>query len=318
MKKVLKTIGILLGVAILIGGGIFAALHFGLVSVDKIIDNPIKVMKDEYGKIYTQDLWEWNPKENTGKIIYTPETSNDISHKEVLEIDENKFIECHIPDGYEVRNDNLKTIYARDGSFIVRICTGVTEKTLPQMAGMKSYQESDGVYLTLAKEKGAYTIAKMLDKFNGIIIKVYADSEAYSVLLDYCKDDISIFTDIDCNSLISMESLPECDKAWLPIVELDTGSLSLNANYFSDGYLYIQNKVTSRNECRTYCIKRISMQSAEDIKSFINSNGIKYAYYESGEYSSAVLEISSNQFVVMNGKGIEAKENILHILHNYE
>ena len=319
MKKFIKIILIILIIGLLVGGGIFALFHFGIIQVSKPIEEPtIRLMKDEYGKLYTVDEWKWKPIETKEKISYIPDCSYVSTMDVVLHLEDNKYVSMNIKDS-EYYSDNMKTIYARDGSYIIQVSSGCTFENLANFAGIQKPQVDDvGIMTSIAEVQGAYVIATVVEEDIAVIAKIYNDSEVYSTILNSYRNGLDVFevripNEIEEPKVLSI--IPESDL-YLPTATPDYAELTFYSYHYADGSLYVQNKVDSLKSLRDSYKIKLNVLSGSAINTYYSDKKIYYA--EAGECTLGLLSISTNSTIVMIGNGEEARANIQYLLNSYD
>lgn len=316
MKK-RKVIFIVLSVLfiLMIGVGIFL-FKSGFISIEKLAEAPtIIIQKDESGRTYTTDLWEWKPDVRKDNITYIPNTSSYPSKSEVLQIGEYSYVTITVPDK-DIVNENLKVIYGKDGSFIVQIVQDCSKDNIEDMLGLSECLWEDDVIITKTTVEGSQIIATCIDDV-AVVTRVYFGDDTYSIILNSYREGLKyqVIETSNKSEESSLSSLQE-DNVYLPTASYDFNDLDPYEFHYADGDLFIQRDLNKLSKTKKQYEIRMNVLSQDILSSYCQIG--KCYYMESGDYTTAILNVSSNDNIVMTGKGKEARANILTLIKSYD
>lgn len=312
-----KVIFIVLSILIilLIGVGIFL-FKSGFITIKEAPKPPtIIIQKDESGRTFTTDLWEWKPDIRSDKITYIPDTSSYPSKSEVLQISEFSYVTIDVPDK-DIINENLKVIYSKDGSFIIQIMQNCSKDTLEDMLGLSECNWEDDVMFTKTTVNGAQVIATCVDNV-AIVTKIYFGDDTYSILLNSYRNGLihQVIETSNKTEKSNINSLPT-DDMYLPTASYDFNDLAPYEFHYADGNLFIQRDLNKLSKTKKQYEVRMNVLTNSTLSSYCQIG--KVYYMECGEYTTAILNVSSNDNIVMTGKGKEARANILYLIELYD
>lgn len=304
---------LILGACVLTGVFLFKS---GKITITETPEAPVVfIHKSDEGLTYTEDVWEWIPDIVNKKITYLPDTSNVQTSKQFLHLYDDFYMRFSVKD-VGIKNDNLKTIYGRDGSFIIQVLDGIKKENVKSTLGIDDCFWEDDVLLTRTTKNGAQYIIKCIDDV-AVVAKIYKDDEVYSTILNSYRDERNVIEQTFVNQsedFLFIEKLPE-QHTYLPTAEYEYDDLIPCKFSYADGSLDIHNDLNSIELILDTYKKRLNILTSSKLTSAYHKRD-KF-YVESEEYTIGLIERSSNSTIVMFGVGEEARANILHLLSSY-
>lgn len=316
MNKILKIVIIIVAIVATIGFGIFAIIYSGIIysSEEKAV---VTINTNEEGKTFTTREWVWQPAEEDGLISYLPDSDNIETQTITLCLQGNNYVDIEIPSNIEYISDYGKTVYAEDGSFLIRVIQDTTLTNLSTKAGITDSQSLSKICVASKEDKeGTKTIATLLDNDNGyaILVNIYSGNEAYTVIRNsilqastYEKKDIKF-----SNDLKQLDTLDYSGNFTNQIIVNDI-NLSQIQYLFAEGQLYQQSVVEPMSKIYEQYLITLNTLSNSEISTIYESSGVVYA--EAGGYYLGLFAYNSNTTIVFIGSGEESKCNIISLLH---
>lgn len=313
MRKIVLVIVSVLTVAIT-GLIVVAVLSYtGIIGGDLLDRRTVRVYEDENGNVYTEANWTWKPIESKKVISY----HDDVSTKRrdvTLLLSDTEFYDMEVPDVPCVY-DFGRTVWAEDGSFMIRVIGDASIDNLASLAGIDN-GENMNQYTLRNKDgvKGQRILATLIGN-TAIVVNVYSGDDAYSILFDSISKNRNVYEfngvqySKDCKVLSEVSYSGKYTRS----VIVNDVSLHQIKYMFEDGSLWHQVVVkTFDDTCREYMIKICAFSRVGQIEELYNNGSVLYA--RSGDYYLAVISYNSNTCLTIVGQGEEAKCNIVSIL----
>lgn len=311
MKKVIPIVVSILGLAVTITVVLAVLYYTGVISSDVVEPKSVSVYEDESGLKYTEASWDWKPTES-GKVISYHESVTAPTTQVILELANCSFYKMTIPDVPYIY-DFGKTVWAVDGSFMIRVIGGADMSNLSAIAGIDNgenmnqftIRNKDGV-------KGQRVLATLIGD-TAIVVNVYEGDNNFSILLNSISENRDV---LEIEEVPFARSLKELDSIsysgeFTHSVRVSDVSLYQNKYLFESGCLWSQGVVKSFNDtCRDYMIKLTAFSKTGLIEEMYNNGRVLYA--KSGDYHLAVIAQNSNTCLVIVGQGDEAKCNVIY------
>lgn len=312
MKRVLTIIGCILMVLLTCGVVVGVLFHTGILGKEVLNKQTVFTYSSEDGRIYTEATWDWKPAEYKGKISYV-DTSTVSKQVVTVHLSDNIYYDITLPVS-EYIYDYGKTIWAIDGSYMVRVVANATLDNLASLAGIDNGESLNQITLT-SKEgrKGARTIVTLVDSY-AIIANVYFGDEVYSTLCDSLSSGATSY-EVDYSSYI--ESATELEKLtyvgnYVGQVIFQEVSLEQKKYMFEDGTLWVSSSLVPLYEAKDTYINRMCVASGQPIDEVYDVPGMFYA--KSGDYYLGLISYNSNTTIVLLGDGEESKCNIISVM----
>lgn len=311
MKKLLLIFVSILAVLVTGAVLVFVLVYTGVIDLS---DTPIipadKVYQDEDGHIYTESRWEWHPIESKEVISYIPNTSVKTRTLHLL-LHDSTYYDITVPDIPYIY-DYGKTIWAVDGSYMVRIMGDADIYNLASLAGIDNGENINQYTLrNVDGKKGARTLATLIGDYV-IIVNVYQGDENYSVLYDSIANNRETYEISEVPYAKSLKQLQNVsyEGKYAQSITADGNSLVLGQQRFQEGSLRWRN-VTEKfdDACNTYLIQLSQFSETGLIEEVYRTDNVLYA--RSGSYYLLIVNKTSNMCFLMLGCGEEANCNIV-------
>lgn len=306
-------ISILLTAAIVI----FVLIKTGILDFNKIDPFEVRTFVTDDGLTYTEKIWTWKPIESK-KIISYHENVADKTVTVSLALDNSRYYDIKIPDVPYIY-DFGKTVWAEDGSFMIRVVGQANMDTLAALAGIDN-GENINQYTLRSKDgvKGARTLATLIDDV-AIIVNVYEGDSCYSIIRDsiannhasYVIDEIPYSS--GCKTLTSLKYSGSFTRS---VINDGSNSLSQSKYLFEGGALWIQTVVLPYDQAVRYSLEKLVTSSRSGkVEQVYKTDKVSFA--SSGNYYVAVVYINTNTSLTFVGEGEEALCNIVSMLSMY-
>lgn len=314
MKKVYAVIGCILVVILTVAIVIGVLFYTGKFDKDILSQQNVYVYTTESGLKYTEAKWDWRPAEFKDIINYV-DTSELGTQKVTLHLEGNNFCDVSIPLN-EYVYDYGKTIWAVDGSYMVRVIGDASLDTLSSLAGI-----DDGVALnqtticTADGKKGQRTITTLVDDF-AIIANVYYGDENYSILRDSLVElnESYIIEDVEySDDYVELERISYSGQFVSQVIFQDI-TMEQKKYIFEKGVLWCSYIFDDLDDIKNEYLCRLCAMSGEKIEETYTVDGMFYA--KSGDFYLGLISYNSNTTIVMLGDGDESKCNIVSTIHN--
>ena len=313
MKKVLKIIISILVILITIATVAFALIKTGVIDLTKIDKVNVYTHKDDNGFVYTTREWDWTPAKTTETIKYV-DTTNIEKQTVSVNISGINYYSIDVPVGAYIY-DYGKTIWAEDGSYLIRVISDCTLDNLSLMAGIDDGEALDQVTLTSKESRRkARTLCKLVDDDTAVVINVYSGSDTYSIIRDSLvsnnemihKDTIEYsdnFKELDAISysgkFVAQVIYSQIDLDWLRYL-------------FEDGELSIYAKFDSLAMVRSDVLAQLIVYAGAPIDEMYEDENVVYA--KAGDWYVGMVRHNTNTTIVFIGSGEEAKCNIVSLI----
>lgn len=313
MNKIVKAILSIFLIVVAIGSVIAVLWYTGKIE-KKNIDN-ISVYRNETtnGLVYTEKEWTWKPIESKSIIQFVDDVTTP-TKVVTLNIDIDTYVDVEIPD-VEYFYDFGKTVWASDGSFLIRIMKDAAMDNLSALAGIDDIVSINKSTVCSADDvKGKKTIATLVNDV-AIIADVYSGDEAYSIIRKSISNIVSGYTIEKVSYSDDMTKLTKLvyNGSYAPQYIPQEISLVQQRLLFEDGVFYSQSIVEPFYAVKDRYLKLISTFSKEPIQALYDDGVIVYA--ESGNYTVGLTSYNSNTTIVYIGEGEEARCNIISSLN---
>lgn len=313
MSRVIKIIIVAIIVAITIFTVYFVLTKTGVLGV-KLFKPQVSTFSTDNGKIYTIRDWKWTPVEYTGKINKV-EASSLPSRKVLLSTDRDSYYTVRIPDKNYI-TDFGKTIYAEDGSYMIRILSDIRTADLGVVAGITDPILIDSkCILTNDKAKGKRTVARLLDDSTAVVADIYYGDDTYSIISDSIINNKSIISGADVSYTGDSVQLSDIiySGKYVGQVTFQKVDLQMQKYLFADGYLWIQSDLNPLKDVQNRYLKKLVNIASQSITASYMNSSIVYA--EAGDYTLGLFSYNTNTTIVLIGQGEEARCNIVSTLN---
>lgn len=311
MKKAGTIIICTLGILLTLGVGIFTLFQVGVLEFRGMDTVNVYTYTDDMGRKYTEREWDWKPIESKELIEYV-----DVSELEkqtvTLSLTPGTFYDLEIPIGNYIY-DYGKTIYAEDGSYLIRVVADCSLDDLSSTAGIDDGINIDKVTLTSPEDKkGMKIVCTLIDKY-AIIVNVYSGNENYSTLCDALlnKETYSIPSITKSEDFKLLDSITYSGE-YVAQVVFKSIDLSWNKYLFEEGELVTAVSYSPMTDTFDEYITKLMAFSRSPISELYQSKSMCYA--KAGEYELGLLEYNDNTVIVLIGRGEESKCNIVSIM----
>lgn len=312
MSSKVKVVLIIITMFLVLGCVVAGMYFLGNKEYDKVITN-----KDVNGFIYTERIWEWTPQESRKLLEYVSTENLDKSNVP-LHIEKSKFVDIEIPN-CDIINDYGKTIWAVDGSFMIRVIGNVNKDTLAGIAGIDNpTQINETTICTNGNTKGKKTIARLVDNYC-ILADVYVNNSTYSIIRDsLSNENLSIYEHINKNYKSNANKLDELIYKGQFCSQLSSQEISLSSHryLFEDGFLWEQSNVIPFYTAEEQYISKLEKLSGNSIEEYYMNGQLLYA--KAGDYYLGLVAYNSNTTLSYIGKGDEAFCNIASLLNQLQ
>lgn len=312
MKNVLKYIAIVLTVLATIAMVIFVLVKTGVIPIKSIDNVKVYTYHDDYGHTYTEREWEWQAAQTRGVISYV-DVSNVEKQTVYLHLDGTSYYPIAVPAGNYLY-DYGKSIWAEDGSYLIRVIADATLDNLSAIAGIDSGEALNQTTLTSPEKKNkARTLVTLINGY-AIVVNVYSGSSTYSIIRDSLTSTMLPITidDVpyadDCKTLSSASY----SGSYVPQIIYNQVDLVWNRYLFADGELSTYSELFSLFDVQDNLLSRLTVFAQSPIDEIYKDNRIVYA--KAGDYYLGLMRYNNNTTLVFLGRGEEAKCNIVSLL----
>lgn len=310
MKRVLTIVGVVLAVIVTICVLVFVLFYTGVLKKEDVDGESVHVYEDDAGHVYTERVWDWKPIESKRIISYHDSVSTPTKIVTLM-LSDNTFYDVTIPD-VPYMFDFGRTLWASDGSFMIRVVGDVNISNLSSIAGIDNgeninqftLRNKDGV-------KGQRVIATLIDDV-AVVVNVYQGDDTFTILHNSIANNREAYTVEDVTYAKSCKTLNalEYSGKYTPSIAVDGVSLYQTKHLFEDGSLWYQGVTKSFSDvCKEYMVKLCAFSITGKIEEVYNNGDVLYA--KSGSYHLAVISYNANTCLVIVGDGEEALCNIL-------
>ena len=313
MKKVFTVIGGVLMLALTVTVVVGVLFYTGVIGKEVLNEQKVFVYTTDEGYKYTEAVWDWKPAEFK-KLINYVDTSAEEKQTVTLHLEEDTYYDVTIP-MKDYIYDYGKTIWAVDGSYMIRVVSGATLDNLSSLAGIDNgLALNQTTICTQDNRKGQKTIATLIDDF-AVIANVYYGDDVYSIIRDslgsgvqsYVLDEVSYADDY-----VELEKLSYTGK-FVGQVVFQEINLEQKKYMFADGVLWCSSVFEPLYKTQDDYLKRLYTASGQGIDETYYADGMFYA--KSGNYYLGLVSYNSNTTIVLLGDGEETKCNIISIMH---
>lgn len=313
MKKVIAIVGSVLIVCLtgLIVVGVI--VYTGVLNKNILNKETVYVYSTDDGYVYTESEWDWKPAEFKGAISYV-DTVTDFKQKVTLCLDDNTYYDVIIPN-IDYIYDYGKTVWAIDGSYMIRVIANATMDNLSSLAGIdNSIPLTQTTICSPDNQKGSRTIATLVNSY-AIIANVYYSDNVFSILRDSLSSGKSPYAPSEpdySDEYVELDKLSYFGK-YIGQVTFQEVSLEQKKYMFQDGTLWCSSVFDNFiNTKETYLKKLCTITNAKIDESY-QAGGIYYA--KAGNYYLGVVAYNTNTTIVFLGDGEESKCNIIFMIN---
>lgn len=315
MKKVVTIIGIIVCVIVTIGVAVFVLVYTGVLSKNDISLSSVSTYTTEDGLTYTEKKWDWSPKESKQIISYV-DTSAVSKRVVTLSLDSGLYYDVKIPDVPYIY-DFGKTVWAEDGSFMIRVIGNADMSTLSAMAGIDNGENINQFTIKSPDgKKGARVVATLIGN-TAIIANVYYGNDAYSIIRDSIADNRDSYEIGEVPFAKGCTYLKEVSYTgtFAPSISYSEVSMSSDKHLFENGALWVQSIVQPFDQAsKLYLEKLVTASASGKVEQYYTSDKLMFA--KSGTYYCAVIYHNTNTSIAMVGEGEEALCNIVSIINS--
>lgn len=312
MRKVLTISGVCIGISAVVGVVLYLLFRTGILDFKKVDNITVYEYTSEDGLIYTEAEWDWRAVENKEPIVYVKDTHNVAKTNVHLNLTKDLFYDVTIPN-VPIIYDFGKTIWAEDGSFIIRVVGNANLNNLSALAGIDNGVNINKLTIANSEEsKGHRVIATCIEDW-AIIADVYSGNETFSIICDSIANNRSSYVVDDVN-LDSANKVDEITYSgnYCPQVVYKDVSLRQDRYLFKDGMLYVQSVTEPYYKARKEYLSKLVVSANTPVSEIYDTNVEVYA--RAGDYTIGVISYNTNTSIVMIGKGEEARCNIVAIM----
>ena len=311
MKKVFNITICIIMLLLTIVTLVFALFKVGVIEFRGIDPPSVYTYTDDMGRIYTERVWDWEPAKSKEVMEYTDVTNLEKQYV-TLSLSPGSFYDIELPIGNYIY-DYGKTIYAEDGSYLIRVIADCTLDNLSAIAGLDNGINIDNVTLCSPDEtKGTKIICTIVDDY-AIIANVYAGDENYSIIRDSLvnKGTYSIAGIDKAEDFIELDKISYSGK-YVAQVVFQSIDLSWNKYLFDEGELVTSVSYAPMSTTYDEYLGKLMAFSRSSVSELYKSDSMCYA--SAGEYELGLLKYNDNTTIVLFGHGEEAKCNIVSIM----
>lgn len=311
IKILLSIVCVIVTGAVVVG----ALFYSGVLPIDKSEEPGVFEYYNDYGKMWTENNWQWKP----AKIKSTPQyTDIEVGSTNVihLHLSNNDYFTVEIPTDYEYYWDYGKCVYAKNGEFAIRIVGSADKVNLSKLAGINNPVNVTSTLLTNEPEKKSYRVLATLigDTGYAIICEIYSGDDVFKSLCDSLMHNTIQDYFADTSSVTMLDSLPTYSGKYASRVAYGELTLETKKYMFADGDLYMKTDVRNiRNIENEYITLLTLMAGTSEVSEF---RGSGYTYFECGDAYLGMFGYNPNTTVIAIGKGEESKCNILDLLRS--
>lgn len=313
MKKAIKVIISILVILITLAVVGFALIYTGVIDLHKIDKASIYTHTEANGKVRTTREWQWRAAKTTATIQYV-DTSRLEKQTVSVNIDGVDYYNIDVPVGNYIY-DYGKTIWAEDGSYLIRVLSGCTMDNLSLMAGIDEGEALDQITLTSKeKKKTARTLCKLVDDDTAVVINVYEGSETYSIIRDSLVNNTEM---IHKDTIEYADNYKQLDKItysgqFVPQVVYSQIDLDWLRYLFADGELSVYAQFDSLIHVRAKTLAQLTVYADAPIDEMYEDSNIIYA--KAGNWYLGMVKHNTNTTIIFIGCGEEAKCNIVSLI----
>lgn len=312
MKKILCIAGIVFAIIGVIGFSVFVLIYTGVLSKKDLDTIDVYTYYTDTGLKYTEAEWSWAPIENKDTIHYTETITCGIIPV-ALNLDSNIFYNVTIPD-VPIVYDFGKTIYAEDGSFMVRVIGDVNINNLSATAGIDNGTPVNQITIVNSDDtKGMRVIATLVDG-SAIIATVYEGDEYYSILRDSLASNHDTYTvdNIPYSEQCQYLDTLKYEGSFAPQVIVGDITLAIKRYLFEDGYVWTQTSLDPYYKTKQIYLAKLNVISGQVIDTYYEDDTALFA--KAGDFYLGVVNHNTNTSIVLIGKGEEAYCNIVSVI----
>lgn len=311
-KRIISILVSILLIIATIGVVIFVLNKTGIINKDKLDKVEVHTYEDENGYTYTEREWSWKPAESR-KVINYIDMNNAETQTIALHLEDTTFYNITVPTG-NVIYDYGKTVWAEDGSYLIRVIGDVTLDTLSKAAGIDKGIALDQTTLSSPDDvKGARTLCTLIDD-TAIIVNVYSGNETYSIIRDSLTSnkDVIYINEVEYSNTYTELTKVNYTGQYIPQVHFSEFDLSWLQYLFADGQLSVYTKYDKMHNIEDTLLAQLNVFSQSAIDETFRTDSMLYA--KAGDWYLGLFKYNTNTTVVLFGSGEEAKCNIVALL----
>jgi uncharacterized protein YxeA len=312
MKKVFTVIGVILMVVLTVAVAVGVLVYTGVIGKETLNKESVYIYTTEDGCKYTEAEWDWKPVEYK-KLINYVDTTGVATQTISLYLEDDVYYNVTVP-VTDYIYDYGKTVWAVDGSYMIRVISGASLDNLSSLAGIDNGQALNQTTLcTQDSRKGQKTIVTLIDSY-AIIANVYYGDDTYSIIRNSLSSENSsyVFDVSYADDYVELEKLSYVGEYVGQVVFQDV-SLEQQKYMFADGVLWSSSVFEPLYKTKELYLERICAASGQGIDETYSTDGMFYA--KSGNYYLGLVSYNSNTTIVFLGDGEETKCNIISVMH---
>jgi hypothetical protein len=313
MKRVLKVIGCILAVAVTIAIVVGVLIYTGVIGKEVLNSQSVYIYTTDDGYTYTEAQWDWKPIEYKKHINYV-DVEDQPKQTVTLHLEDDVYYDVTIPDKDYIY-DYGKTIWAVDGSYMIRVISDASLNNLSSLAGIDNGLALNQITIcTNEKKKGQRIVATLVGSY-AVIANIYYGDDVYSIIRDSLSSGVASYT-IDevpyADNYVELEKLSYIGN-YVGQVTFQEVNLEQQKYMFADGILWISSVFEPLTTTKKIYLERLYAASGMGIEEEYSSGGMFYA--KSGDYYLGLVSYNANTTIVMLGNGEESKCNIISMMN---
>lgn len=310
MKKVLL---ILLTIVTVIATVCFVAwvlLYTGIIGGVKEDNLTVKTYTTEDGHTYTEASWAWKPVESNKIIDFIDTSTVGATTTVPLVFDDETYYNVTIPDVPYIY-DYGKTIWAQDGSFMIRVVGNANVQNLSSIAGIDDGINLNQLTLVSQPSKGSRTVVTLVGDV-AVVANIFEGNDTLAIIADSLQTNRVTYNVEEvkyskkCNYLTDISYSGQYAQS----ITVDEVSLYQERYMFADGFLWTQAVMKPFEQTQDIYMGKISAFSGSwEIDEVYRNDRVVYA--RSGDYYVGIIKVNANTCLTMLGMGDEANCNIV-------
>lgn len=312
MSKGLKVTIIIISIIITLGIVVGILWYTGFFEKEESDRETVFRYETEDGHIYTEAEWSWKPIVYQEVIPYMEDTSNIDRITIALSLDDDTFYDVTIPNK-EYIYDYGKTVWAKDGSFTIRVIGDASVDNLSAIAGINNGENINARTLsTKLKIKGSKTVATLVDNY-AIVVDVYSNDESYTIIRDSLSSNNKSYkiSEFYIDDVLILDKL-SYEGRFISQSKFKEINLIQNRYMFENGILWTQSVVKPFYETKNIYLSKLVASSGSLVTEIYDTSKMFYA--KAGDYYIGLVYYNSNTTIAFIGCGEEAKCNIISLM----
>lgn len=308
-RKIVTALSVVITLVVVL----FVLFYTGILNIRDYDGITVYTYQTDDGKVYTEATWDWKPQESRKVMKYVDAPASEM-RTITLALGGNTYYKVSIP-LVPIISDLGSTVYAVDGSFMIRVIKNSNLDSLSLTAGI-----DDGVAINQTTicspetKKGKKTIATLMGD-TAIIADVYSGDDTWSIIKKSISNAQEPYEETQVNYADGYSRLSKISYTgkFAARVIFQEVTLEQKKYLFEDGALYLQSVVKPLSEVKTEYAVRLCQMSGSSIDSVYDKDGMYYA--KAGDYYLGLLAYNSNTTIVLIGYGEECKCNIINSMN---